>query len=171
MHRFLEYALLLFVVVVLQVFLFDNLRTGFYLNPFVYPAFVILLPVKVRGYLLLLLAALVGVVMDVFMGTPAINTMATVFMAFCRPGVLRLFLGRDELDEGGVPNIRKMGVRRFLYYSAILVLIHSAAFFMLETFGASGLGYTLAKTAVSVVSSVVVIYLCQLLFIVNRSKI
>ena len=36
MRRMLDYLLLFLVVVVLQVFLFDNLDTGLYLHPMIY---------------------------------------------------------------------------------------------------------------------------------------
>ena len=40
MHRTLPYLALFAVVVLLQVFLFDNLSISIYLNPLVYVAFV-----------------------------------------------------------------------------------------------------------------------------------
>lgn len=171
MYRILEYTLLFIVVAALQVFLFDNLHTGFYLNPFIYPAFILLLPIGIRGTVLLLLAAGTGLVMDVFMGTAGINTMATTLMAFCRPTVMRLFISSDILDDGGIPNIARIGSRKFIFYSTTLVLIHSTAFFFLETLAASGLGYTLLKILISTVSSVIVIYFCQLLFVFRRAKV
>ena len=44
MHRTLPYLALFAVVVLLQVFLFDNLSISIYLNPLVYVAFIALLP-------------------------------------------------------------------------------------------------------------------------------
>ena len=55
MRRMLDYLLLFLVVVVLQVFLFDNLDTGLYLHPMIYMAFILLLPVETVPILVLLL--------------------------------------------------------------------------------------------------------------------
>ena len=44
MHRTLPYLALFAAVVLLQVFLFDNLSISIYLNPLVYVAFIALLP-------------------------------------------------------------------------------------------------------------------------------
>ena len=171
MCRILEYFILFAVVILLQVFVFDSLQTGRYFTPFVYPAFVILLPMEISGWLLLLLAAATGVTMDVFMGTPALNTIATVFLAFCRPGVLKLFVEKDVLDEGGIPNIARLGTARFIRYSTALLLLFNAVFFVLETMTLTGIGYTLLRIVLSTAASAAVVYFCQLLFVIHKSKI
>lgn len=171
MYRFLEYTLLAAIVVILQVFLLNNLYVGIYVSPFIYTAFIILLPMEIRGYVLLLLAAGMGALMDVFMGTPAINTIATVFMAFCRPAVIRLFVTKDVIIDGGTPNIKKLGVSKFVNYALVLIVLHATVFYIFENMAFSAFWANLLRFSVGVASTLGVVYLCQLLFIVNRSKI
>ena len=170
MHRLLQYILLFLAVVALQIFLFDNLQLSLYVHPFVYLAFVLLLPMEIKGYLLLLLALLVGATIDLFSGMPAVNTIATVFIAFCRPTVLRLFVGKDVLEDGGIPNVRKLGVGKFLRYAFVLILLHSFVFFVLETMTLTGFGYTALRIGISAVCTTIVVYFCQLLFKSNSSR-
>lgn len=54
MHKTLPYLALFAVVVLLQVFLFDNLSISIYLNPLVYVAFIALLPLDTPPVVLLL---------------------------------------------------------------------------------------------------------------------
>lgn len=168
MYRIFEYILLFIVVVVLQVLFFDNLYFSMYITPFVYTAFIILLPMEIKGYLLLLLALALGVIIDLFMGTPAINTIATVFMAFCRPTITRFFIGKDMIEEGGIPNINTVGTGKFIRYALVLLLLHSTVFFCLETLTSAGIIFTLIRIALSTLCSAVVVYFCQLLFISNK---
>ena len=86
MHRTLPYLALFAVVVLLQVFLFDNLSISIYLNPLVYVAFIALLPLDTPPVVLLLSGLATGVTMDLAMGAAGVNTIATLLIAFARPG-------------------------------------------------------------------------------------
>ena len=55
MYRLLEYGILFFVMVILQVFLFSRIGISIYVNPLVYIAFLILLPMEIAGALRLVL--------------------------------------------------------------------------------------------------------------------
>ena len=78
MHRTLPYLALFAVVVLLQVFLFDNLSISIYLNPLVYVAFIALLPLDTPPIVLLLSGLATGVTMDLAMGAAGVNTIATL---------------------------------------------------------------------------------------------
>ena len=112
MYRLIEYAILYVVMVILQVFLFSRIGISVYVHPLAYIAFIILLPMSIPGAALLLLATALGMTIDLFMGTAGINTIATLFVAFCRPAALALLFGKDEVKEGGVPNVNRVGLAR-----------------------------------------------------------
>ncbi len=169
MHRILEYLLLFVVVILLQVFVFDNLQLGTFFSAFVYVAFVILLPMELDRSVVLLLGAGLGAAMDLFMGTPGINTAATALMAFCRPVMLGAFVGKDE--TAGIPNIAGLGFGKFIRYAAVLILIHHTAFYFLESLNFNDIFFTVLRILSGTLCTLVAVYLCQLLFVVNRSKI
>ena len=73
MYRLLEYGILFFVMVILQVFLFSRIGISIYVNPLVYIAFLILLPMEIAGALLLVLGMVLGMTVDFFMGTAGIK--------------------------------------------------------------------------------------------------
>ena len=132
MYRLITYTLLFVVTVLLQVFLFDNLSVSIYLNPLIYMAFIVLLPVDTVAVWLLFAGVAMGVAMDFLMGTAGINTMATVLIAFSRPVLLANLYGRDDLRDGGVPSPERLGHHVFLNYLVILVLVHHTVFFTME---------------------------------------
>ena len=74
MYRTLPYLALFAATVLLQVFLFDNLSISVYLNPLVYIAFIVLLPLDTPPVVLLGAGLALGVTMDGAMGAAGINT-------------------------------------------------------------------------------------------------
>ena len=109
-----------------------------------------------------------GMTVDFFMGTAGINTIATLFAAFCRPAVLTLLVGKDEVKEGGVPNVNRIGLKRFLRYAGVIVLLHGTVFFVLESLTWSFFYLTLLRIICSSVITLLLVYFCQKLFAVNR---
>lgn len=170
MHRFLHYLLMLLTAVALQIFLFDNLQLSLYIHPLIYIAFVLLLPMETRPLVTLLLAAALGLTVDLLGGMPAVGTIATVFTAFCRPAALRLFVGREVVREGGEPNASRIGAGKFMRYATAMILIHGILFFTLETMSLTGIGYTALRIVVSTACTAVAVWFFQLLFSGKTSR-
>jgi hypothetical protein len=164
MPRIIQYILLLLMVTALQVLLFDNLQWGLYIHPFIYLAFVLLLPMEIGGGWLLLLAAAVGVAMDFFSGAPGVNTIAATAAAFCRPSILRWFVGKDLVGDGGVPNARRIGRGKFSRYALLLIAVHCTVFYTMETLSTVGVWFTLLRIVASVLCTFIVIWLIQSIF-------
>lgn len=164
MLRTFPYLVLFLVTVFLQVFLFDNLTIGIYLNPLVYVAFILLLPLSALPVAVLAAGLAMGLTMDFAMGAAGVNTIATLLVAFLRPSVVALVSSRDDVREGGVPSPERMGRRVFLNYLVLLVVIHHAVFFSLEALSWAHLARTVVRTALSSAVSVGFIWLIARLF-------
>lgn len=164
MYRSLSYALLFLMTVLLQVFLFDNLSISIYLNPLVYVAFVLLLPLDAPPVAVLLAGFGMGVTMDFAMGAAGVNTIATLLVAFVRPTVLSLLYRRDDLRDGGVPSPERLGRRVFLNYLVVLVVLHHALFFSLEALSWAHAARTLLRIVVSSAVSVAFVWMIARLF-------
>jgi len=150
--------------VLLQLFLFDNLSVSVYLNPLIYVVFIVLLPVDTLPALLLVAGVAMGVTMDFLTGAAGINTMATVLIAFIRPFLLTNLYGRDDLRDGGVPSPERLGHHVFLNYLVVLVAVHHAAFFLLETLSWSHLLRTLMRIVASGAVTVAAVWLLTRIF-------
>ena len=161
MHRTLQYAILFIVMVILQIFLFSRIGISVYVHPLVCIAFIVLLPMEIAPLALLGLGLLLGVTLDFFMATAGIHTVAALLAAFCRPALL----------NGGVPNINRIGAKKFVRYASAMILIHSTAFFLLEALSWSFFYRTALRIALSSAVTLPLVYFCQKLFSVNRQKI
>lgn len=162
MHRALEYILFFVAVVLLQALLFDNLLFSGLVVPLFYVVFVVLLPVKMERLWLLLLGVVLGVVMDVSMGTAGLNTIATTAVAFVRPWVMHLTIGKDVAHES-IPYGGAIDDRSFLLYAAMLVVAHEMLFFGFESLGSHPL-FTLGKIILSSAVTVGLVWVTARLF-------
>ena len=133
-NSLIRYGMMFILLLLLQVVLFDNIQFSGYVNPYVYILFIMLLPVEIPSWFLLLVSFFMGIMMDLFSGTPGMHSSATVFAAFARPGVLRLISPRDGYESHSEPGMLSYGMRWFLLYSIFMVLIHHTVLFYLEVF-------------------------------------
>lgn len=153
-----------FVVILLQVLIFDNVEINGYLNPYFYVIFILLLPFETSKWVLLLSAFLLGLTLDIFSMTPGMQASACVFMAFLRPFVLQGFSPRDGYDAGTYPRVSFYGLIWFAKYTFILVFAHHAFLFTVEVFRFSELGHILLRTILSSLLTTVLILISQFFF-------
>jgi rod shape-determining protein MreD len=156
-------ALRFIVAIALQVFVLNELRLGGYINPWFYLYFILMLPLQIPGWLLLFLAFLTGITVDFFSNTLGIHTTAVVFVAFCRPGILKFLSPREGYEFGAKPTISFFGPAWYLAYSASMVLIHHFLLFYLEIFRFSEFFSTFLRVLLSSVATLVLLWLAQYL--------
>lgn len=158
-REFAKYLMYFVVLIVLQLLVFNNIDFSGYINPYVYVLFIILLPFTTPRLVLLLSAFLLGLFVDLFMGTPGVHSSATVLMAFSRPLVMSLFSPREGYQSGTYPRLAQFGLEWFVKYSVMLILIHHFTLFYLEVFSFSQFFNTLFRAFLSsVLTSLIVIF-------------
>ncbi len=152
------------VLVLIQVLILNNIQISGYINPYIYVLFVLLLPFNTSKTVLLISAFLMGLCIDLFMHTIGMHAAATTFLAFLRPGVIRLLTGNKEIEPDMKPTISDMGFRWFLAYSLILVFFHHLVLFYLEVFRFEEFLQILLRVLISTAISLVLIIISQYLF-------
>jgi cell shape-determining protein MreD len=157
-----------FVLVLVQVLIIKNIELGRFLNPFVYVLFIIVLPFETPKWMLLVAGFLLGISIDMFYNTAGMHAAACVFMAYVRPGILKLFSPRDGYEFGTQPTIQYLGVPWFLSYAGILILLHHLILFYLEIFRLNEFFSTFFRVIVSSVFTIVLVVISQYLF--HRKK-
>lgn len=133
--------------------------------PYVYPLFILLLPLETPVWLLLALGFITGMTVDSFMNTAGMHAAATVFIAYLRTNVLNALLPKNLSEyPNQSPSVKNMGWMPFLVYSAFLIVLHHAVFFSLELWSISNIGYLLLKIVASASTSLLFIVVYLLLF-------
>lgn len=151
------------IILGIQILILNQIHLGGYITPFFYPLFILLLPFQTKGYVVLLLAFFTGLAVDMFSNSLGMHAAATLFMAFFRPGIIRLLSIKTEFEPEVEPRIHVMGKVWVLTYTVILLLIHHLSLFLIEVFRFDELAEILAKTVISTGFSVIIIMLAHFL--------
>lgn len=165
MYNTLIRNILRFVVLFfLQVLIIDNIRLGNFIHPCVYVLYIMLLPFDTPKWSLIINGFILGFAVDIFNGTPGLNSAATVLMAYFRPNIISLTTRKSDIEGKTAPSLSEMGLQWFLLYSILLLIIHNLTLFFLEAFTFHLIGLVLLETLLSVLVSSFVIVLIIYIF-------
>ena len=140
----------------IQVLIFNKICLFGLATPFVYVYFILAMDRDINHNVLMVMAFMLGLVVDVFYNTPGVNASASVLVAFLRPNLLRLFTPRDEF-ESFEPGIHVMGIWPYVRYAFTVVLLHHAALFFLETFSFARIEFLLLRILCSTLLTVLLL--------------
>ena len=150
MQKSLLYIGAFIALVLLQIFLLDNISLSVFFHPMIYVAFVIMLPLDYKPLSVLLLSALMGLTIDLLTGMNGLNVIATTAAGFMRPLMLRLAVGHAMGTDDSVPALHRLSTKHLAWFIILMTTLHSTIFFMLESLSLSHLHYTLLRLVVSV---------------------
>ena len=126
------------VLAALQVVVLSRIGVGEGWSPYVqvllYPLVILLLPVGMPTAVVLVLAFALGLTVDVFLGTYGMHAAALVVTGFARSLVLAVLEPREGYAVEQVANRATFGWRWFAAYAALLMGVHTLAFFSIEVF-------------------------------------
>jgi hypothetical protein len=149
-------------LVLIQVLIFNQVQFSGFFNPYIYVLFIILLPISTPRYAILILAFLLGFVIDIFSNSLGVHSAATVFVAYIRPLVIRIISPRED-DKSDYPGLNQNKLSWFINYVFIIVFLHHAVLFYLEVYTFANFFNTLYRVILSSLFSIFVIVLSQFL--------
>lgn len=155
------------LLVSVQVLVFNKLNFFGWINPMVYILFLYWYPIKENRAFFLIMAFLLGLFVDIFSDTLALNAAAAVTIAYIRPMIMRFCFGVNyEFQSFKLSNTTNAQQITFL---ALLILIHHIIFFSLEIFSLSNLLLILKKIITTGVATFIVCLLFRTLFSVRKN--
>ncbi|WP_143304579.1 rod shape-determining protein MreD [Chitinophaga vietnamensis] len=161
LRNIIRFVLLLLI----QVFVLNEILIHQLISPYLYMLFILALPFNLPRPVLMLLGLLTGLSLDMFMNTMGMHAAACVFIAYLRPFVINILSPQGGFETTQkTPSMTSMGVSQFLIYAAILVFLHHTVYFILEVFGFANPLYLLLKIILSTAASLFLIVLYELLF-------
>ena len=156
------------VLVFLQLFVLNNIQFSGFVNPYMYIMFIMLLPFEIAGWLMLILAFTIGMVIDVASNTIGYHTIATVFMAYLRIYLLRYIAPHDGYEQGMSPTIASLGFNWTIKYVSILTFTHHIILFLIESFRFSDMLFASLRAIASTLFTVLLIVIFQFFAIRSR---
>lgn len=163
------YILLTLVVIFVQVLVLNNLSISPIVAPMVYIVLLLAMPIESSQWKMLGVGLLLGIAMDITMGTAGLNTMVTLPIAFFRRPLLYSLTGLSFMSkEEGIPTIKRLGMR-FHRYFVITIVIHSVLFYFAEWLSFDNFGILLLRIICSTLCSLVLDYIIIMLFMKRLS--
>ncbi|MBQ7210334.1 MAG: rod shape-determining protein MreD [Paludibacteraceae bacterium] len=148
MNIWIKSILRLIIVVLLQVFLFNNLQMGGICTPMVYILFLIALPKEVQRWQELLIGAALGFIIDCFTNTLGVNMSACILLCYLRPLLIKSMTQEYERLNGEI-NSDSLGFGVYAKLVTILTFAHHTTAILLESFTTSHLWLTLIQIVIS----------------------
>jgi hypothetical protein len=135
------FILLLFQGLILKAV---SLQLG-YFNVFIYPLFILLLPINFSITSSLLWAFAMGIGVDLFYGTPGLHAATILVTAYIRPFFIKAFELKEITTNRRGIFVVGLEFTQFLRLAIWLTLIHHVVFHFLEAFGFERWDQTLIK--------------------------
>ncbi|MFL1012051.1 rod shape-determining protein MreD [Flavisericum labens] len=149
-------------LVIVQVLILNHINFMGYINPYIYILFIALFPIKHNRIILLLLAFLLGLIIDLFLDTGGIHAGASVFIAYLRPMILKSSFGTVYEHQNVKFNTIDFGSK--LTYFTLLTVLHHFVLFSLEIFSVSEILLVLQKTLFSIIFTILLSVIVTIIF-------
>lgn len=144
-----------------QVMLFKQLvlfNTAFC---FVYVAFILLLPIETNSLVLMLVAFVLGIMVDMFYDSLGLHAFSLVMIAYARNYWLGTITPQGGYDAGEGPTLAVNGLQWFMVYTVPLVFVHHFVLFFTEAGGFGIFWFTMQKVITSLMFTMGVILFLQ----------
>ena len=132
--HYTKYLGLLPLFILLQILVLNEILFFTYINPYLYLALIISLPLKTQKWFLLIYAFTLAFFIDLFGGSVGFHSTATVFIAFIKPSISKITIPHNILEDSDEITLDKIGSKAFITFSFLIILIHNNILFILEHF-------------------------------------
>ena len=156
-----------FILVIMQVLIFNNINLFGYTNPLVYIIFIFYYPLQKEKGVFLFLSFLLGLSIDFFSNSGGINAAATLFIAFIRLPLLSFILGKSDFDYH-LFDLRSISFGKALSFIILMTLSHHFIVFSLDYFSLNEFMPVITKTLITSLFSVFLILIGIFLFTKKR---
>ena len=151
------------LILLLQVFVLNNINFSGYINPFLYITFIFIFPLNKNRFAFLFYAFLYGLSVDFFSDTGGIHAFSLLFVAYLRLFFIRIYFKKSEIDHL-LFNLHKEQFGQVFNYVVTLTVIHHFILISLDNFSFNNLGAVLLNTLYSSIFTLIIYFLGAYIF-------
>jgi rod shape-determining protein MreD len=144
----LRHILSLVIVLLLQMLVFNNLHFLGICHPYIYILFLIALPIRIPQWIELLIGFGVGLIVDMFCGSPGVHTAACSFLAYLRPIFIRRTIQDAERISMTIDGL-SIGFNEYVKLVVLYTILHHTLVFLIEAWSLAHFWLLLAKIIIS----------------------
>lgn len=144
-------------VVLLQIFLLDNIDLGasisILIRPMIFPLAVLLMPVEWKSVWVLLASYVIALVLDLMLGGSGIYILTLLPIALLRTTLLYATTRRSMESSDQSQLFARMRLDQLMIYVGVSLLIYHTLFFAMETLSMANFGRLVATILLSTLCS------------------
>src|ERR1017187_7999254 len=169
MISFIKYFLIFLMVLILQIFVFDQVpQVVPFSRPVLFFAFLMVLP-EVETVWLMVIGFMGGLILDMFYGTPGINASACLLLAYLKVPILRSFKNDEEENVKSSAHITYLGFTRYFFFILVISVIFHLVTEFLSVFSLMQAGQTLIRVCINSILSVSLIYIFEIILFYRKT--
>lgn len=159
---FLQRLTRLFVLLLFQVLVFNQVHLLGYITPLVMGYMIVCFHQGTSRSSVLMWGFITGLLFDVFSNTAGMAAASCTLIAMLQPPLLSIFIPRDAAEEF-TPSFHTLGFWKYLLYVLLLMLILHGAFYLLDAFTLANWQLTLLSIGGGAVLTTLLIFFIELL--------
>ncbi|QNM84745.1 rod shape-determining protein MreD [Polaribacter pectinis] len=167
MNKTLQFGLLFFFLLFLQVFILNNINFLGYVNPYLYIAFVFFYPLKESRFRFLLISFLLGLFIDFFSDSGGIHAFSILTIAYIRLIFVRIYFRKLPADYPFF-NLQSEAFGKVFNYVVTLTVIHHLILFSFANFSFQNISDVLLNTLFSSIFTLILFFLGTYIFTKNK---
>lgn len=154
--------------VALQVLILNNIHLFRIATPLLYLYVIVKIPVNITRSPMIIIAFMLGLVLDVFSNTLGMHTAACSLAGMFRNPIMYSFTDKEIL-EGASPSYHTLGVGPFMRFVISLVAIHHIALFSIESITLFDPVLLIFRIFASVILTTLLIFIVEAFHIERKS--
>lgn len=163
MNKTLDLPILFFALLLLQVFVLNNILFLGFINPYLYIIFIFLYPLKENRIPLLFYSFLLGISIDFFSDSGGIHAFSILCIAYLRLFFVRLYF-RKVVADYPFFKLKSESFGKVFNYTATLTVIHHLIYFSFANFSFNNFSNVLLNTLYSSIFTLVLYFLGTIIF-------
>ena len=163
MNKTIYFTFLFIILVLLQVFILDNILLFGYVNPYLYISFIFLYPLKENRFYFLFLAFLLGLSIDFFSDSGGIHAFATLFIGYLRLLLIKVIFKKSSFDYK-LFSFKEEPFGKVFNYVTILTITHHLLLFTFANFSFINYGHVILQTILSSIFTLILFFLGNFIF-------
>ncbi|MFK8059362.1 MAG: rod shape-determining protein MreD [Polaribacter sp.] len=157
MNKTLNIVFLFIILLLLQVFVLNNINFLGKINPYLYIAFVFLFPLRENRFSFLFFSFLLGLFIDFFSDTGGIHAFSILCIAYTRLFFVKVFFKKLPVDYPFF-NLRSEAFGKVFNYVVTLTVIHHLIYFSFINFSFQNTSMVLLNTLYSSIFTLILFF-------------
>jgi len=164
------YKILIYFVlyVSVQVLILNNIHLFKIATPLLYLYVIVKIPNNISRSQIIVIAFLLGIIMDVFSNTLGMHAAACSLAGMFRNSLMYSFSEKEIIEEDS-PSYRTLGIGAFMRYVLVFVTLHHIALFSIESISLFDPVLLLFRIVASVILTALLIFIVEAFNIERKS--